>query len=83
MVGGIIINTQSLAYYGTKLFSVLSTIVTALLAYSSARGAGEDTGDTMCKLTKVQITTIQALLAESNANCSYDYSLASIIDTGH
>ena len=80
VVGGIVINKQSLAFFGTKLFSMLSTIVTALLAFSPQETAP---GSTMCTLDKVQITAIQALLAQRNTTCSYNVSLASILDAGH
>ena len=70
-----------------KLIGIVSTVITYLLALSED---GEEiyqcrvpASSTMaprgavCNLTAVQRTTIQSLLAERNASCSYNMTVAS------
>lgn len=75
---GTVIDRKTLVNFAAKLASYLATIVTALLALNTS-----DTPaivDEPCALTAVQAGSIRALMADRNASCAYNITLASIID---
>jgi hypothetical protein len=78
-VGGTLINKRSLSVFGTQLFSGLSTIVTALLAFSTPSTTMSEIGH-VCELTAVQASTIQSLLADRNATCIMNMTIGSILN---
>eukprot|EP01050_Picozoa_sp_SAG11_P026676 SAG11_NODE_6478_length_1305_cov_2.220564_2_plen_78_part_00 len=72
-----------------KLIGAVSTVIAYLLTlsadaeeiYQCRMPASSTTapGGAVCSLTAVQKTTIQSLLAERNASCSYNMTVASLL----
>ena len=88
VLAGSVIDKRSLKSAMFKLTGALSTVIAYLLTLSEDAEEIEDTeattalGGAMCDLTAVQKTTIQSLLAERNANCSYNMTVASLLLEG-
>ena len=73
-------NQRSLTFYFTRLFSTLSTFVTALLALNPSGPSTSTTSGEVCELTEFEIGTIQNLFAERSSSCIMNMTIASILN---
>ena len=87
-----VIDKRSLKAAMFKLIGAVSIVIAYLLTLSEdaeeifqCRMPASSTtapGGVVCNLTAVQKTTIQSLLAERNASCSYNMTVASLLLEG-
>jgi hypothetical protein len=79
---GTVVDKKTLQTAAFQLIGALTTVVTALFALQTPSSAAHATaaGDELCTLSAVQTSIIQSMLMDRNASCSYNISLASIID---
>ena len=73
-------NRRSLTFYFTKLFTILSTFVTAVLAFDPTDLPFSATTGEECELSEIEIGTIRSLLAERTSSCIMNMTIASILN---
>ena len=75
MLGKTVVDTQYLKVVAAQLITGGALVGAYLLALANP-SAGQD----QCALSAVQASTIQALQAERNSNCSMDMTVPSILN---
>ena len=74
------VDKKMLTLMAVKLYAGGSAAGTALLAYSAyAPGAGAAAGNAQCGLSAAQVGTVQGMMQERNASCSYNMTVDEIL----